>query len=89
METQRVHANTGKRRDRPEPLEPAEVIERRLGLPKGFLRQRRASPGGPPFYRLSRKTISYRASEVRAWLAGCASSGPITSSTSPRTARGS
>jgi hypothetical protein len=32
-----------------EPFEHAEEIERRLGLPSGFLARRRASPGGPFF----------------------------------------
>jgi len=57
-----------------EPLEHAETVEAELGLPRGYLRRRRASPGGPKFYKLSRKTVVYRPSDVRRWLKRCASS---------------
>jgi hypothetical protein len=56
-----------------EPFEHAEEIERRLGLPSGFLARRRSSPGGPRFYKLGRRTVVYRPSEVTAWLDRCAS----------------
>jgi hypothetical protein len=55
-----------------EPLEPAEEIEGALGLPANFLAHKRASPDGPLFYRLGRRTVRYRRSDVRAWLDGCA-----------------
>jgi len=59
-----------------EPLELAETVEAELGLPAGFLRRRRASPGGPRYYKLSRKCITYKLSDVRRWLARCASREP-------------
>jgi hypothetical protein len=61
------------RRMQQEPLQLPAAIEAELGLPPGYLRQRRASPGGPPFYKLSRKTVAYRRSDVARWLEACAS----------------
>jgi hypothetical protein len=54
-----------------EPLEPAEPIEEALGLPIGFLSNKRSDDDGPRFYRLGRRTVRYRRSEVLAWISRC------------------
>jgi hypothetical protein len=59
-----------------EQLERDELVEGRLGLPRGFLKHRRASPGGPRYYRLGRRTVVYRLSDVASWIAQCCESAP-------------
>jgi predicted DNA-binding transcriptional regulator AlpA len=54
-----------------EPLEPAEIIEGALGLPRGFLANKRADQDGPRFYRLGRRTVRYRRGEVIEWVSQC------------------
>jgi hypothetical protein len=42
-----------------------------LALPDGFLASKRRQPDGPCFYRLGRRTVRYRRSEVIRWIDAC------------------
>jgi hypothetical protein len=52
-------------------FERGEDVERRFGLPRGFLKHRRASPGGPKHYKLGRRTVMYVPTDVQSWLEQC------------------
>jgi hypothetical protein len=55
--------------DHAEPLLPPDLCEQQCGLPEGTLSPRRlAQPDAPPHYRISRKVILLKPSQVKRWL---------------------